>query len=759
MALASDTGAPAELAAAATQVARADAGRAAQGFPPDLDLAALAPAGRALFSIEGMWCPSCAAATERVISGAPGVTGAKVSFATSAALVTWDPARVDLPALFARVARLGYEVGAPVSPDETARRIEAALSALSLRLAVIAFFGMWTMALSVTLYVDPGLARSVEGYWMAVAATLAALPVVAFAGTPILIAGWRTLKAGVPGMDGLVSLGVLAALALSLYRLASGEAHVYADTAVMLIALLSVGRLVEMRTARHAALAIGALAHVLPERARVRRPDGTVETVAAANVPAGALIEVEAGARVPLDGRIVEGDSALDRSVLTGEAMPVPVGPGAAVEAGTVNLHRLVVLRVERPVGERIVDRIGGRIAEVTGGKGEVQRIAERWARVLVPAAVGLAATTLALGLLFGLPVEEAVLRAASVLVVACPCAVGIAVPVAWVAAAGGAARRGILFRSAGALEALAGTRRILFDKTGTLTEGAPRVVAVEAADGVSPEVVRQVAAEAEAGIDHPIARALREGVAVDAPALHTRRHARGASAVDADGRASLVGTPGLLAGAGIAVPPPPAASGRAWIEVARDGRWIGRIALEDAVRPDAAETVATLEAAGLAPAIVTGDACGPALAVASAVGLPPERVSAAQSPEDKAVRVAESGDASAFVGDGINDGVALAAARVGVAVAGAASVASATAGVAIAQGGLDRVVEALAIARRTRRIMVQNLAFAVVYNAAGLTLATVGVLPPALAACAMVASSLTVLANAARARATPGSR
>ncbi len=721
-----------------------------------LDPADLAPAGRALFTVDGMWCPSCAAATERVMAGVPGVTSARVSFATSSALVTWDPARVDLGALFAAVKGLGYGIGPPASAGETVARIDAAIEKLGLRLAVCAFFGMWVMVLSVILYLDAGgVTATTAGLVIARIAALLALPVVLYAGTPLFVAGWRTAKAGVPGMDTLVSLGVGAALGLSAWRLAAGEPHVYLDTAVMLIALLSVGRLIEMRTTRQAALALGALAEVLPERAVLRRDDGTTTTVDAERVAAGAVVEVAAGARLPFDGVIVEGETALDRALLTGEARPVPVAVGDRVEAGCVNLWRPLALRVECPVGARVIDRIGGRIAEVVGGKGELQRLAERWARVLVPTAIALAAATLALGVAVGLAPGEAVLRAASVLVVACPCAVGIAVPVAYVAASTRAARAGVLFRNAAAVEALATVRRVLFDKTGTLTEGTPRVVAVRTAAGWSEAEVRRLAAAAEAGIDHPIARALRAGVDLPPAAgcRRTRRLARGAAHED-DLGTTLVGSAELLRAHGVAPPPAPADGpvDAAWIEVARDGVWIGRIAVADRPRDDAAAAVARLEAAGLAPALVTGDAPMPANHVAAAVGIPPTRVHAAQSPEAKAERVAAAGPGTAFVGDGVNDGIALAAADVGVAVTGASNVATAAAGVAVASGGVTRVVDAHAMARRARRIMAQNLGFAVVYNAMGVSLAAFGAVPPVAAALAMVASSLSVLANAARA-------
>lgn len=721
-----------------------------------LDLEPLLPAGQALLAVDGMWCPSCAAAVERVMERVPGVTSARVTFATASALVRWDPDRLDPAALVARVTGLGYGLGRRAAPDATAARIGEELRRHTMRLAVAGVLGMWAMLLSLLLYLDSGgIVGTPVGLGLAAAATALAVPVVFGAGWPFLLAGWRTLRAGVPGMDALISLGALTALGLSAWRLARGEAHVYADTAVMLVTLLIVGRLVEMAATRRSVLAIAALQDVLPETADVLAPDGTMETRSAAEVTAGAVIRVAAGQRVPLDGVVADGASSLDRAVLTGESAPVPTGPGAVVEAGCVNLLSALDLRVTHGVGARAVDRIGARVADVLGEKGETQRLAERVARILVPAALVLAAGTVVVGLAVGLTVDEALLRATSVLVIACPCAVGVAVPLAWVAAARRAAGFGVLFRTPAALESLATVREAMFDKTGTLTEGRPRVVHVDNAPGETREAVLADAAGAETGILHPLALALREA-APTADAGHHRPERLG-RAVRWRGPRGLVvvGAPDGVAAEEIAVPPspdPPPVPGATVLEVARDGAWIGRVHLADTARADAADALAALARLGVAVRIVTGDAAPPAHALARRLDVPADRVHAGCTPEDKAALVAEAGRPAAFIGDGVNDSIALARAAAGIAVEDAAGAATGTASIVLAGGhGLGAVAEALHLARRARRVMWQNLGFALVYNGAGLTLAVLGAVPPVAAAIAMVASSASVTANSAR--------
>ncbi|MDT0502007.1 MULTISPECIES: cation-translocating P-type ATPase [unclassified Halomonas] len=726
------------------------------------ELEALQGSGHALLSIDGLWCPSCAAATEQVIQRTPGVSEVGVSFATSTALIRWDPTRLQLRDLARRVRRLGYRLGPPMSAEETLSRIDRQVEGLGIRLAVAAFFGMWTMLPSLLLYLDSGdIATSPTGWWIAFAAGIASLPVLAFTGGPILLAGWRTLRTGVPGMDTLVGIGATAALALSLWQLYRGQAHVYFDTAVMLVTLLTLGRFIETRTLRHAAQAIDALQDTLPETADWLQDDGKFQRVDATGVPPGALIQVPAGQRVPLDGCLVEGRTQLDRAVLTGESLPVAAAPGDAIEAGCVNLVSPILVRVEAGVGQRHIDRIGARIAEAAGAKGDTQRLADGVARWVVPVALTLAFLTGLMSALLGLPAQEAVLRAVSVLVVACPCAVGIAVPVAYVTAASQAARQGILFRHPAALETMARIDRILFDKTGTLTEGRLGLLRVErrSDSALDDAALIALAAYAEQGVDHPIAQALQDATGENpsmVSAAPVRRHQRGVSREDSHWGRILVGSRAFLSQQGVAcndaddheVTSPDI---QLRVELAVAGRWLATLVLEDRLREDAPAAIRRLHDQGIECAIVTGDARAPADRIAERLGISKQRVHADCTPEAKALIVKHTRGSVAFAGDGINDGPALAQAAIGLSVADASSTATAAAGVAIAEGGVGRVADARAFARHAYGVMRQNLAFALIYNALGLSLAAFGAIPPVVAVIAMAMSSLTVVANATR--------
>ncbi|MEX0431669.1 heavy metal translocating P-type ATPase [Spiribacter insolitus] len=725
------------------------------------ELAALAPAGRGLFSIEGMWCPSCAAATERIIARAPGVTRARVSFATGSALVDWDPDRVDLPALLRAVERLGYAIGPPRAPEDTVAGIDAEINRLGLRLAVAVFFGMWVMVLAIMRYLEPvALGDTTVGHTLSILAMCLVTPVMGFSAAPFFVAGWRTLRAGIPGMDALVSIGVVGAALLSVAELARGGAHIYADTMVMLIVLLSIGRLVEMRTVRRAASAIGALEREVPERAFPVDADGAVD---AAEVAVGTDIRVAAGARVPLDGVVVDGATRVDASLLTGESTPVGVARDEAMHAGTINLDAPVTVRVTAAVGDRRIDRILGRMVEMQGNRSEITRLADRLARLLVPGALILAALVAVGGTALGLGADEALLRALSVVVIACPCALSIAVPVTFLSFAERAMGRGVLFRSPATMERAGQLKHLLIDKTGTLTRGEPTVIGLRLADGVDEAELRRLAALAEAGVDHPVARALQDPALMPDSGIHRRREGRGVIMTLPGGEAIRVGARRWLVEADIVVPAEapagpadPAelqADAATRIHLARDGQWLGSFALGDPLRPAAPETVRRLVREGFALQMVTGDGPAPAQRVAAEVGLAAEAVHAGCSPEDKADRVlaAQAHQPTAFIGDGINDSVAMAAADVGVAIDGASHAATSSAGLVVARGGLPALANALGLARAARRRMLQNLGLAVVYNGSAIPLAVAGVIPPSAAALAMLASSLSVMANAAR--------
>ncbi|MGZ8321297.1 MAG: heavy metal translocating P-type ATPase, partial [Telluria sp.] len=601
------------------------------------------------------------------------------------------------------------------------------------------------------------LARSTEGWWVGVVALLAAVPVVTFSAWSFYRAGWRTVLAGVPGMDALVSLGVGASFLLSVWRLAIGSSDIYVDTATMLVIFLLCGRLIELYARRRNSVAVNALRRAAPETARVLGADGSASEVSVEEAKVGDLVLVHAGERVPLDGEVVSGESALDRALVSGESTPVRTGPGDLIEAGCVNLSCPVTIRVVRPYGDRFIDRIGMRMLELFGAKSAVALQAERFARALIPLALGLTVAVFFLAWWQSGDAAGALQRALSVLVAACPCAVGLALPIAYAASAASAARNGILFRDPASMEALAGAAEIQFDKTGTLTEGRLALAEVVTSGHAAHDVLRW-AALAETGITHPIASAIRSAAeALDgAPAEPgtASRFGKGTLWQSADGTTSiLVGSAAWLGEHGVALADVGSAVAYVGtrVEVARNGEWVGAVVLQDAVRPETRDALAALRHENVQLRLVTGDGEGPAHAVAEAVGMDASHVHASCRPEDKLDIVHDGRGPVVFVGDGINDALALAAADCGIAIRGASAAAVATAGVVIVSGGIDSVVKAWRHSQRTVRIVRQNLMFSMVYNAGILFMAAGGLVPPVAAAAAMLASSLSVLGNASR--------
>lgn len=721
-----------------------------------IDRESLRRAGRMVVSIDGMWCGSCALAVERTIAKVPGVTWASTSFAGGSALVRWDPQRFDPAELFERVERLGYRIVPLVETGEVERRIDVQARSVWIRLAVAAFFGMWSMLGALALYLDAELASSRQGWWVALVSACAALPVVTFSAWAFYRAGWRTLRAGVPGMDALVSTGVLAASLLSAWQLAQGSSEIYVDTATMLVGFMLCGRLIELYARRRNSAAVNALRQAVPETARRIGADDLTAELPVADIPPGERVMVHAGERIAVDGVVLQGESEVDRAVVNGESAPAAVQPGDRVEAGSINLSCAIVVQVQCGFGERFIDRIGVRMLELFGAKSAVALQAERFARWLLPLALGLAALSFAAVWLSGGGTVQALLRALSVLVAACPCAVGLALPLAYSAAVASAAPHSILFRDPASLEALARTRDILFDKTGTLTHGQLEVVEIECAEGTLRGDLLYWAALAETGVAHPIAEAIQAAspqrmAGKPAAAGIARRHAQGSEWCSVDQTLSvLVGNADWMRGQGIKVPQGAARAGTR-IEVARNGVWSGRLLLRDRVRGDARDTVLAFTGAGIAVQMVTGDSVHAALPVGRAAGLAPGQIRADCTPESKAVIVAAARKPVVFVGDGINDALALARADCGIAMQGASTAAVATAGVVIASGGLAGVAAAWRHARRTLSIVRQNLLFSMVYNVAVLGLAAIGTIPPVAAAAAMLASSISVVANAAR--------
>lgn len=712
--------------------------RPANSHEIDLDL--IGPAGRMLFTIEGMWCGSCARALEAALARVPGVTDAGVHFATTSALIRWNPKECDLRNVARCVGKLGYRLGAPLPPDEVQQRLDKEVRSLTIRIAVAAFFGMWSMAAAIVLYFAAVSDPEVR-WWLAAASGLLSAPAIGYSGLPLFRAGWRTAAQRAPGLDTIVVIGVVGSLLLSLWHLLQGASEVYFDTATMLVTLLLVGRLIELTARRRALGAIRALESTIPTMATRRTASGETERIPADEVQEGDIVVVDAGSVIPNDGIVLEGSSTVDRSSLTGESRPTGVGTGHLVHGATVNLLSRISISVTRTVGEREIDRIGGHVASAIAGRGETQRLADQMAAVMsivipvVSAAAGL------LALVSGATASDALLRSLSTLVIACPCALGIATPTAFIAAASRAARNGILVRDPAAFERLGGASTIIFDKTGTLTAGRPSVVSIEPAPAWTPEAVLRSAAEAEQGIDHPIARAILASAGDTPTGSSGMRDGRRAWTVDGDKREIVVQADEQ--GDGTATR----------LRVSINCETIGHIALEDQARPDATAAVRGLRRRALKVMLATGDAAGPAYDLARKVGIREEEVFASCSPEQKLSLVRRSPGPVVFVGDGINDGPALAASDCGIAVAEAHAGATALASIAISRAGVGSIVDVLDLARTTKIVMRQNLLFSIIYNVVALTAAAAGTVPPVVAALAMLLSSLSVLVNSLRLR------
>ncbi len=682
---------------------------------------------RRLFGVSGMACGGCARGLERQIGRLEGVSAVGVHHLTASMLVDWNAERLSVDDIAAAVSRAGYRLIDRHRPEELSAILTADISRLSLRLAVAVMSGMWSMALAVVLYVsvlDPDVA-----WWIALGSGLLALPVVAWAGADIFWMAVRSIRLRAPGMDLLIALGAGGAFLLSIASLVSGSSHVWFDTATMLITLLLVGRLLDSTTRRGALDALKALEDAAAETA-VRRTASGDEVVLCAQVGIGDLVVIDAGMTVGVDGTVREGATLVDRAVLTGESRAIPVEVGQRVEAGSVNLQRRIVVATDRAFGDRDLDRMGGAIAIELARRGAAASRADRLAAALSWAIPALALLTALLTPLFSVTPQDAVLRA-------CPCALSIAAPLAQARAASIAAASGLRLRNPTAFEALARPKTAIFDKTGTLTHGRPIVVDVAPASGWSEAEVLQIAARAETGIDHPLARAVVDRHGREEGAGGTRLE-RGAEAQD-------------HAGHRIAVHGIERDDGLTSLAVTLDSIRIATLALADAPTSDARETLARLRALGVETWIASGDAVGPTLRIADALGVPHDKVRHGCTPAGKAELVKALASPVLFLGDGVNDAPALAAADCGISVAGAHSAAAQTADVVIVRGGIGRLLTGMNLARSTASVTRQNLGLALVYNLAAIPFAIFGVLSPSLAALAMLASSLSVGLNSLR--------
>jgi Cu+-exporting ATPase len=727
-------------------------------------------------SVVGMTCASCVTRIERFLNKADGVGDAVVNLATERATVLYDPARIDRGGIVAAIEAAGYEVAAPPALEEAdaadAEEVARATERRALLRDALLATGIGLAMMAVALW-PGGVPWPMErvNVWMLAPAT-----VVQFVfGRRFLVAAAKGLRHGDLTMDTLVSLGTLAAYGYSLaLTLAGSAAETYFDSAAVIIGLVLLGRWLEARAKGEAAGAVRALLKLRPTTARVLR-DGREADLPIAEVRVGDLLRVRPGERVPVDGVVVDGSSAIDESMLTGESMPVDKRPGDQVTGATMNASGSFVMRAERVGRDTTLAQIARLVERAQGSKAPIQRVVDQVTARFVPVVVLVAAAAFALWMLLGpdprLP--SALTAAVAVLIIACPCAMGLATPTAIMVGTGKGAEAGILVRDGAALEQAQRITAVVLDKTGTITRGEPSVTALRPLAGTTEDELLRLAAAAERGSEHPLAEAVvrlaaERGVELPSATDFAAIPGGGVRAT-VEGRAVLVGSERLLVEQGVEVGAlgdvarQTAEGGDTPVLVAVDGRAVGLIAVADTVKPESAEAVRRLRAAGLEVWMITGDRTAVAQAIGRQVGIGPERILAEVRPEEKATKVAAlqaDGAVVAMVGDGINDAPALAQANLGVAIGTGADVAVEASAITLVGDDLRSVPAAIRLSRATMRIIRQNLGWAFGYNlilipvAAGAIFPLTGwLLSPALAAAAMALSSVSVVTNSLRLR------
>ncbi|AJX75225.1 copper-translocating P-type ATPase [Burkholderia pseudomallei MSHR2543] len=738
--------------------------------------------------IAGMTCASCVGRVEKALAQVPGVARATVNLATEKATVDADAdAHVDTARLIDAVKRAGYRASPAIAACAPASRATATADAAAARpaspsaddrklaearreRALVIASAVLTTPLALPMFAAPFGVDAALPAWLQLA--LASIVQFGF-GARFYRAAWHALKARAGNMDLLVALGTSAAYGLSIWlmlRDPGHAAHLYFEASAVIVTLVRFGKWLEARAKRQTTDAIRALNALRPDRARIVE-HGVERDVPLAQVRVGTVVRVLPGERVPVDGRIEAGVTHVDESLITGESLPVPKGPGERVTAGSINGEGALTVATTAIGAETTLARIIRLVESAQAEKAPIQRLVDRVSAVFVPAIVAIAFATFAGWLVAGAGVETAILNAVAVLVIACPCALGLATPAAIMAGTGVAARHGVLIKDAQALELAQRARIVAFDKTGTLTQGRPTVTAFDAI-GIPRGDALALAAAVQRASAHPLARAVVAAFDADADARRSSlaaAHADTPRAVAGRGVEARVDARLLALGStrwrdelGIAVPDGVARRAAALEAAGNTVSWLMRadaprealalVAFGDTVKPNARRAIERLAARGIRSALVTGDNRGSATAVAASLGI--DEVHAQVLPDDKARVVAQlkatAGDgAVAMVGDGINDAPALAAADVGIAMATGTDVAMHTAGITLMRGDPALVADAVDISRRTYRKIQQNLFWAFVYNLVGIPLAALGWLNPMIAGAAMAFSSVSVVTNA----------
>jgi Cu+-exporting ATPase len=721
-------------------------------------------------TLGGLHCAACVARVERALTAAPGVELALVNLATRQAKVRFNPGLTNLEALTAVVKDAGYEVESAARERRPPRAPEAEVRAFRNRflLALILSLPIWAF-MAPPLAAALGLSHRALAYILLACAT----PVLFYSGASFFTGALTAARHFSTNMDTLVALGTSAAYFYSAWVTffpetvaAAGHAPaVYYDTAVMIITFILLGRWLEARTRGRASEAIRRLFALAPPSARVRR-DGQEIDLPLAQVTVGDQVVVRPGEKIPVDGVVVEGASSVDESMLTGESLPVAKEPAAEVWGATLNQRGFLVFRATRVGEQMVLSQIIRLVEEAQTSKAPIQRLVDKVAGIFVPVVMGLAALTFLAWLYWGPPPSftAAVISMVAVLIIACPCAMGLATPTAVMVGAGRGAELGILMRGGEPLERAVRLTTVVFDKTGTLTRGTPQVTDVDAWEGWRAPQVLALAAALEAKSEHPLAEAITHAAALqklELPAVEDFQAVPGLG-VEAGvaGQKVLLGNLTFMSQRQIAWEPLAAqqdrlaGEGKTAVFLAVGGKPVGVIAAADTLKPQAGQAVAALKGMGLKILMLSGDNRLTALAVARSVGI--DEVLAEVLPGDKArkvVELQEAGEIVAMVGDGINDAPALAAADVGIALGTGADVALEAADLTLIRDDLTLIPGAIKLARQMMRIIRQNLFWAFFYNVIAIPAAAAGLLNPALAAAAMAMSSVSVVTNSLRLR------
>ena len=709
--------------------------------------------------IEGMTCAACAARIEKQLNKLPGVTAA-VNFASERAHVEFDAATVGEPQLVETIVKAGFKVP-QVDPAVTlmeARAAEKARKEAAYRDELKRF---WiSVVLTLPLVAQMGAMFSGEHQdWLPRWLQLAlATPVQFWIGWRFYVGAFNALRGGAGNMDVLVALGTSMAWAFSAVVTVADlhHHHVYFEASAAVITLVLMGKLLEARAKAKTSAAIEALIRLQPQTARVLR-DGQLIEVPVASLNPGDVFVVRPGESVPVDGEVVEGNSSVNEAMLTGESLPAAKGAGDKVFAATVNGEGLMRCRATGVGSHTLLAGIIRMVEAAQGSKAPVQRLADRISAIFVPVVTAIALVAFAGWWLFTGDFTNALVNAVAVLVIACPCALGLATPTAIMVGTGRGAAAGILVKNAEALELAKNVEVLAVDKTGTLTQGRPEVTDVVPADGIAETELLRIAASLEQGATHPLAEAIvacarERGLVLAQPAELRAVAGKGLTAT-LDGEEYALGSPAFLAGRGVAVPEallaPLANGGKSVVAVSQGLTFLGLIGVADRLRPTSRAAVARLKQQGVEVVMLTGDNAATAAAIAREAGI--ERFEAEVLPQDKAATVTKLKAGSkrvGMVGDGINDAPALAAADVSFAIGGGSDVALEAADVTLMRNDLLSAADAIDLSRATLAKIRQNLFFAFIYNVLGIPLAAMGMLNPVIAGAAMALSSVSVVSN-----------